>query len=169
MNYTNLSCLEQQSLKLDLLLRIQVRRPLNLWIFRVVVAKKFDVEKIRILGEMKGWAYSKEKGLQLDTMLVSPKAPPGVGDLIWTATMSWALEQTPCKQARLLAIYDVHQSHLVLSRYFRQRRFEIVREIGSSLYDLPLRMVWGGAGALMIAKCTDVFEYSYSRWQDLLP
>ena len=31
--------------------------------------------------------------------------------------------------------------------------------------DLPLRLVWGGAGSLMSASCKNVFEISYRCWQ----
>jgi hypothetical protein len=72
----------------------------------MVVARPIDASRVQLLGEMKGWAYNAEKGLQLDTMRVIPSRSVGVGDLIWAATMAWALENTPCRQARLLAIRD---------------------------------------------------------------
>ena len=158
---TSLSELEQQALKAGFLLRIQIRRPLNLWTFKVVVAQRLEVDKLKILGEMKGWAYSSEKGLQLDTMRVLQSAPSGVGHLIWAATMAWALEMTPCRQARLLAIYDAKSQHTSLTKYFLKRKFYFVREVNSSLFDLPLRLIWGGAGSLMHGDCEDVFKYSY--------
>ena len=65
--------LEAEARDRGLLLRLQVGRPLGLWSLP--------------LEEMKGWAYSAATGLQLDTMRVMPKAPAGVGDLIWAATM----------------------------------------------------------------------------------
>jgi len=34
-------------------------------------------------------------------------------------------------------------------RYFRQLGFEPTREVGAAALDLPLRLVWGGAGLLM--------------------
>ena len=165
MNNPDLLKLEQKASEAGLLLRMQVRRPLNLWSFKLVVAEKLDTSKIKILGEMKGWAYKGDKGLQLDTMRVLQKAPVGVGHLIWASTMAWALETTPCKKARLLAIFDDESQHSRLTRYFIRRRFHVVREVRSSLIDLPLRMVWGGAGSLMVGDCLEVFKHSYALWQ----
>jgi len=49
----------------------------------------------------------------------------------------------------LLAIRDNDQQHRRLVRYFRQLGFEPIREVGAAAMDLPLRLVWGGAGLLM--------------------
>ena len=114
---------------------------------------------------MKGWAYKNTKGLQLDTMKVDKNANSKVGDLIWAATMTWALEETPCRSARLLAIYDENNQHEILQRYFRRRGFSTVRTVGSSPIDLPLRLVWGGAGAFMVANCEMVLDKSYRSWR----
>ena len=159
-----LKTLEKQASEAGFLLRLQVRRPFNLWTLRLVVAEAISLDKIRILGEMKAWAYGGVNGLQLDTMRVQPKGPEGVGYLIWAATMAWALESTPCKKARLLAICDDNRQHDCLVRYFIQRGFIVVRQVGSSPLDLPLRMVWGGAGALMVADCSDVLQKSSQLW-----
>ena len=115
---------------------------------------------------MKGWAYQNSKGLQLDTMKVGKNANKNVGDLIWAATMAWALEETPCRSARLLAIYDENNQHEILQRYFRRRGFQTVRKVGSSPLDLHLRLVWGGAGAFMVGNCEKVFERSYQSWSE---
>ncbi len=160
--------LERQASSAGLLLRIQVRRPLNLWILRLVVAKYVGPEKVQLLGELKGWAYNSSRGLQLDTMLVSRNAPIGVGDLIWASVMAWSIESTPCKKARLLAINDDENQHKILLRYFQRKGFEKVREVGSSPFDLPLRIVWGGAGTLMVSNCLDVYNYSYRLWEKSL-
>ena len=160
MTKSSLTQLERQAVEAGLLLRLQVRRPVNLWAFRVVVAREVEPGKVLILAEMKGWAYKDFKGLQLDTMYVNPKSPAGVGHLIWAATMSWALENTPCRQSRLLAILDDDHQHSLIVRYFVLRGFKVIRNVGSALYDLPLRMVWGGAGSLMVADCMDVHERS---------
>ena len=157
--------LEQQACESDLLLRLKVGRPLNLWSLKLVVAQALEAERIQIWGEMKAWAYGGVKGLQLDTMRVHPEAPAGVGDLIWAGTMAWALETTPCKQARLLAICDESRQHHLLVRYFRQRGFLAIRKVGAAPMDFPLRLVWGGAGELMVAKCSEVLERSVRRWQ----
>jgi len=103
--------------------------------------------------------------LQLDTMRVLPASPSGVGDLIWAATMAWALESTPCRRARLLAIRDDDRQHRRLVRYFRQRGFTPVREVAAAPADLPLRLVWGGAGVLMSADCSSVLTLSEQRWR----
>ena len=164
MSKPNLTILEKEASDRNLLLRIQVRRPLNIWSFRLVVGKKTTYDKIQLWGEMKGWAYRDSRGLQLDTMKVGKNADYKVGDLLWAATMTWALEETPCRSARLLAIYDENNQHKVLQRYFRKRGFNTVRKVGSSPFDLPLRLVWGGAGAFMVGDCETVLERSYRSW-----
>tara|TARA_B100000700_G_C15059536_1_gene864811 strand:+ start:743 stop:1252 length:510 start_codon:yes stop_codon:yes gene_type:complete len=161
---TSLSKLESQALNADLLLRIQVRRPLGVWATRIVVAEKISVDQVKILGEMKCWAYKALNGLQLDTMRVNSKSSPCIGHLIWSATMAWALEETPCINARLLAIRDEERQHKRLVRYFERRGFRVFREVGSSPIDLPVRVVWGGAGSLMSASCEKVLEKSSSLW-----
>ncbi len=161
-----LTQLESQALEAGLLLRIKVNRPLSLWGVRLVVADYLEPNKVRILGEMKAWAYRGLNGLQLDTMRVHPKAPSAVGHLVWAATMAWALEATPCKRARLLAICDAERQHACLVRYFLRRGFQTVREVGTTSMDLPLRMVWGGSGTLMVAECSEVFERSFKLWKD---
>ncbi len=160
-----LTSLEHQASSADLLLRIQVRRPLNLWTVRLVVAKYVAPQKVQLLAEMKGWAYNASNGLQLDTMQVSRNAPIGVGHLVWASTMAWAIDSTPCRRARLLAINDEETQHKILTRYFQRKGFKIVREVGNSPLDLPFRIVWGGAGSLMNANCIDVYNYSCQLWE----
>tara|TARA_Y100001968_G_C19149964_1_gene615694 strand:- start:241 stop:741 length:501 start_codon:yes stop_codon:yes gene_type:complete len=166
MSMPELATLEREASNRGLLLRIQVRRPLNIWSFRLVVGKKTTYNKIQLLGEMKGWAYQSTKGLQLDTMKVSKHANSKVGYMLWAATMAWALEETPCISARLLAIYDENNQHKILQRYFRRRGFSLVRNVGSSPLDLPLRLIWGGAGAFMVGNCKEVLKRSYRCWLD---
>ena len=166
MTKPDLVLLEKEAFDKGLLLRIQVRRPLNIWSFRLVVGEIIREDKIQLWGEMKGWAYQTSKGLQLDTMKVARNANSKVGDLIWAATMAWALEETPCRSARLLAIYDENNQHKILQRYFRMRGFKTVRNVGASLFDLPLRLVWGGAGAFMVGNCEEVFDRSYRSWSE---
>ena len=156
--------LEQEARQRDLLLRLQVGRPLGLWSLRLVVARS-QSERLQLLGEMKAWAYSGPRGLQLDTMRVLPGAPTACGDLIWAATMAWAMENTPCRKARLLAIRDDERQHQRLVRYFRWRGFEPVREVQAALWDLPLRRVWGGAGELMLGDCAQVQQRALMRWR----
>jgi len=160
----DLSQLEKEASERGLLLRIQVRRPLNIWSFKLVVGESISKNRIQLWGEMKGWAYKNSRGLQLDTMKVAKDANYKIGDMIWAATMAWALEETPCKSARLLAIYDENNQHKILQRYFRRRGFNTIRNVGSSPLDLPLRLIWGGAGALMVGNCKEVFDRSYQSW-----
>ncbi len=162
---TDLKSLSEDASNSGFILRIQVRRPLNLWSVRVVVATYLEPEKIQILGEMKAWAYARKKGFQLDTMRVRPGAPASVGHLVWSSTMAWALEATPCEEVRLLAIRDEDNQHVRLVRYFEKRGFRLVREVGSKPNDLALRTVWGGAGTLMMANCQEVFSKSYNLWK----
>ncbi|MAR05482.1 MAG: hypothetical protein CL862_00025 [Cyanobium sp. NAT70] len=159
-----LNQLESQAQEQGLMLRLQVRRPLGLWSLRLVVARPIEDARLQLLGEMKGWAYANQNGLQLDTMRVLPSAPAGIGDLIWAATMAWALEVTPCTRARLLAIHDNDHQHQRLVRYFKRRGFTSVREVDAALWDLPLRMVWGGAGVLMCGDCEVVLNKAKHRW-----
>lgn len=161
----SLDQLEKQAHERGLILRIQVGRPLKLWHIRIIVAQPINENKVQILGEMKAWAYASINGLQLDTLRVRNGAPYGVGDLIWAAMMTWALENTPCRKARLLAIRDIDIQHQRLIRYFRQRGFKTIKEVEAAIWDLPLRLVWGGAGSLMIGKIQDVLERSKSRWK----
>ena len=164
MTKPNLTVLEKEASDRGFLLRIQVRRPFNIWSFRLVVGEKIGNDKIQLLGEMKGWAYQKTNGLQLDIMKVDKNSNSGIGDILWAATMAWALEETPCRNARLLAIYDENNQHKILQRYFRRRGFNTVRKVGSSPFDLPLRLVWGGAGAFMVGNCESVLERNYKSW-----
>ena len=166
MSNPNLNILEKEVSDRGLLLRIQIRRPLNIWSFRLVVGELTSKNTIQLWGEMKGWAYQNTKGLQLDTMKVDKNANFKVGDILWAATMAWALEETPCRSARLLAIYDETNQHKVLQRYFRRRGFKAVRNVGSSFFDLPLRLVWGGAGAFMVGNCEEVLYRSYRSWSE---
>ena len=156
--------LEAQACERGLLLRLQVGRPLRQWSLRVVVARPIDASRVQLLGEMKGWAYNASNGLQLDTMRVIPSRSVGVGDLIWAATMAWAMENTPCRQARLLAIRDDERQHRRLRRYFEQRGFSTVRDVEVAVWDLPLRMIWGGAGALMTGTVETVLQRSIRGW-----
>ena len=149
MTLPSLADIEQQAAARGLLLRLQVKQALAVSTLRVVVARPREGQGPLLLGELKGWALPLPAGLQLDTMRVQGKDTQGVGALIWAATFAWALESTPCRSARLLAIRDNDQQHRRLVRYFRQLGFEPVREVGAAVMDLPLRLVWGGAGLLM--------------------
>lgn len=161
-----LSGLESQALEMGLILKIQVRRPFNLWTLRLVVAKEIEIQRIQILGEIKGWAYPKTSGFQIDTIRVRPDSSIAVGHLLWSAAMAWALEETPCKKVRLLAIRDGEKQHNVLIRYFIKRGFAPIREVGASLIDLPLRLIWGGSGELMMGDCHQILLTNQRLWKE---
>ena len=165
MAQTTLEQLEQQARQRGLVLRLQVSRPLGFWTLRLVVAQPTGDGRAQLLGEMKGWAYGGTRGLQLDTMRVQPNAPAGVGALVWAATLAWALEETPCRQAHLLAIDDDPQQHRRLVRYFKGLGFRSTRALGGAPADLPLRLIWGGAGQLMVGECEPLLDRVMQRWQ----
>ena len=146
MTLPSLHDLEAAARARALLLRLQVRRVLAVTTLRVVVARLREGQPPLLLGELKGWALPLADGLQLDTMRVQGPHTQGVGPLIWCAVFAWALEASPCRRARLLAIRDGENQHRRLVRYFRQLGFTPVREVAAAAADLPLRLVWGGAG-----------------------
>ena len=158
MSVPSLAEIEQRAAAKGLLLRLQVKQALGISTLRVVVARPRDAQAPLLLGELKGWALPIPDGLQLDTMRVQGPQTQDVGRLIWAATFAWALETTPCRSARLLAIRDHEQQHRRLVRYFRQLGFEPIREVGAAAMDLPLRLVWGGAGLLMRGDITAGLE-----------
>ena len=85
-----------------LTIKIQVREVLGLKIFRIIVAE-VNNNSVKIWGEIKGWTLPIKGGLQLDTLRILNSSPKFVSELIWATTMAWALEQTSCSFARLLA------------------------------------------------------------------
>ena len=143
-NRPSLAELEAEAQRRGLLLRLQVGRPLGVaWSLRVGVARR-QPQGLLLLGELKGWALPLATGLRLDTMRVQGDDTAGVGALIWAATFAWALEATPCRQARLLAIRDQEAQHRRLVRYFRQLGFEALRPLEGGAGDLAPRLLWGG-------------------------
>ncbi|MCP9928482.1 hypothetical protein [Cyanobium sp. CH-040] len=153
--------LEAEAARRGLLLRLQVRRPAGLlWTLRVGVARPAP---LALLGELKGWALPSSAGLRLDTMRVQGERTAAVGALIWAATFAWALECTPCRRARLLAIRDHARQHHRLVRYFRGFGFTPLRELGAGAGDLAPRLLWGGAGLLMEADCAEGLRRSARR------
>jgi hypothetical protein len=161
MSVPSLAEIEQLAAAQGLLLRLQVRRWLAITSLRVVVARPRPDQPPLLLGELKGWALPLPDALQLDTMRVQGPQTQGVGALIWAATFAWALESTPCRSARLLAIRDNDQQHRRLVRYFKRLGFESIREVGAAAADLPLRLVWGGAGLLMRGDCAGGLERAW--------
>ena len=161
-----ISRLQKIAESLGLIIKIQIRETLGLNFFRVVVAQQ-DNDYVKIWGEMKGWTIPFKKGLQLDTLKILKNSPPFVSELIWATTMAWALENTCCKSARLLAIYDQEGYNKKLVRYFRKTGFCIVKHVGSSPNDLLLRLIWGGAGTLMKGECEDILKKIKVKFEKL--
>tara|TARA_B100000945_G_C20350492_1_gene581994 strand:- start:664 stop:1146 length:483 start_codon:yes stop_codon:yes gene_type:complete len=149
--------LEELSESLGLTIKIQVREFLGLNFFRIVIGK-INNNSVKIWGELKGWTFPYKNSLQLDTLRILKNAPKYVSELIWATTMAWALEETNCKRARLLAIYDEDGYSKKLIRYFRLIGFEVAREVGSDPKDILLRLIWGGAGTLMRGDCKRILE-----------
>tara|TARA_Y100000589_G_scaffold323284_1_gene357568 strand:- start:201 stop:710 length:510 start_codon:yes stop_codon:yes gene_type:complete len=151
----NIEELQELSIELGLTIKIQLREVLGLKFFRIVVAE-ISNNKVKIWGEMKGWSYHHQNGLQLDTLRILKGSPKFVSELIWATTMAWALEKTICKNARLLAIFDNAGNSKKLVRYFKFIGFNVIKEVKSSPLDLLLRLIWGGSGTLMRANCSDI-------------
>jgi hypothetical protein len=149
----NLTQLEQFAAQRGLLLRLRVNRRLGIWTFQVAVARQLEPGRAQLLGELKGWALPTVQGLHLDTMRVQGEDTVLVGPLIWAATFAWALEATPCRRARLLAIHDDDRQHRRLVRYFLRLGFRAERVLGAGPLDLGPRLLWGGAGLLMGGDC----------------
>lgn len=169
MTHPSLALIERRAASHGLLLRLQVRRVLAMTSLRVVVARPRGGQAPQLLGELKGWALPLADGLQLDTMRVQGPGTQGVGPLIWCAVFAWALEATPCRRARLLAIRDGEAQHRRLVRYFRQLGFTPVREVAAAAADLPLRLVWGGAGLLMVGDCAAGLQRACRQLDGLWP
>jgi hypothetical protein len=150
----SLAAVERRAAQRGWQLRIQRRRRLGVWGLKVGVARSRQGRPLELLGELKGWALPAAAGLHLDTLRVQQGAHR-LGVLIWAATFAWALEETPCRQAQLLAIHDGETQHRRLVRYFRRLGFEPVRAVGAGVLDLPLRLVWGGSGLLMAGDCQE--------------
>ncbi len=160
----SLTALEAEAQRRGLLLRLQVGRPLGVgWSLRVGVARRQEHRGLVLLGELKGWALPVAAGLRLDTMRVQGQDCAGVGALIWAATFAWALEATPCRRARLLAIRDQEAQHRRLVRYFRQLGFRPLRPLEAGAGDLAPRLLWGGAGLLMEGDCDEGLRRSARR------
>ena len=144
--------LEKIAFSIGLVIKIQIRETLGLCFFKIVIAKQKN-NIVKILGEMKGWTFLNNKGIQLDTLRILKNSPPYVSELIWASTMAWAIEKKASKKVRLLAIFDNEGYSKKLVRYFKIIGFKTIKEVGSSPTDLFLRLVWGGAGTLMRGEC----------------
>ena len=158
--------LEELAKSLDLTIKIQMREVFGLKFFRIVVARITN-NSVKIFGEIKGWTFPNKNGLQLDTLRILSNSPEYVSELIWATTMAWALEQTKCENARLLAIYDEDGYSKKLVRYFRLIGFRVTKEVGSSPSDLLLRLIWGGAGTLMKGDCKKIMSKLEKKFKNL--
>jgi len=152
--------LEQWASGRGLMLRVQSGRPLGaLHAIRAGVATQHPDGRLLLLGELKGWAWPTADGLHLDTLQVAGRQASarhqGVGPLLAAAAFAWALEITPCRRARILAIRDDDHQHRRLVRYFRRLGFTPIRELGAGVLDLGPRLVWGGSGLLMQVDCAE--------------
>lgn len=146
-------------------LRLAVPRRLGVWSLRVVVARPLSEGRAEWLGELKGWALPQTEGLRLDTLRVQGDRSQGAAPLLMGAACAWALECTPCRRARFLAIHDNDRQHRRLVRYFRGLGFEPVRELGSAPADWGPRLLWGGSGLLMEGDCAKTLQRCARRWQ----
>ena len=149
--------LQKVAYYLGLVIKIQVRETFGLCFFKIVIAEQKD-NIVKIWGEMKGWTYLKNNGIQLDTLRILSNSPSFVSELIWATTMAWAIEMKAIKKARLLAIFDTEGYSKKLVRYFKIIGFKVIKEVGSSPTDLFLRLVWGGSGTLMKGDCFYVLK-----------
>tara|TARA_B100000965_G_scaffold7929_1_gene6128 strand:+ start:2957 stop:3457 length:501 start_codon:yes stop_codon:yes gene_type:complete len=140
--------IQNVAFSMGLIVKIQVRETLGLCFFKIVIAEQKD-NIVKIWGEMKGWTYFNNQGIQLDTLRILSDSPPFVSELIWASTMAWAIEMKGSKKVRLLAIYDNEGYSKKLVRYFKKIGFKVIKEVGSNPIDLFLRLIWGGAGTLM--------------------
>ena len=182
--------LEAEARRRDLLLRLQVGRPLGmLWSLRIGVAQRRSGAeatagasaqaqrpqaqgagsggRLMLLGELKAWALPTVDGLRIDTLQVAGRTQGerdlGVAPLTTAACFAWALEATPCRSARFLAIRDNESQHRRLVRYFRRLGFQPLRELEAAAWDLPARLIWGGSGLLMHGDCRLVLQRCAGR------
>ena len=149
--------LQNIAFSLGLLIKIQVKETLGLCFFKIVIAEQNN-NIVKIWGEIKGWTFLDNKGIQLDTLRILSNSPRFVKELIWASTMAWAIEKKNSNKARLLAIYDTEGYSKKLVRYFKIIGFKVTKEVGSSPTDLFLRLVWGGSGTLMKGNCLKILK-----------
>jgi hypothetical protein len=164
----SLEQLEQRAAARGLMLRLQSGRPLGvLHAIRAGVAMRQPDGRLTLLGELKGWAWPTPAGLHLDTLRVAGRQAgsghQGVGPLLAATAFAWAMETTPCRKARILAIRDDEQQHRRLVRYFRRLGFSPIRDLGAGLLDLAPRLVWGGSGLLMQVECSEGLARSVAQ------
>lgn len=161
----NLAAIEAEAAQRGWKLRLAAPRRLGLWSVRAVVARPVSEGRAEWLGELKGWALPQSRGLRLDTLRVQGQKSAGAAPLLLAACCAWALENTPCRRARFLAIHDTEQQHRRLVRYFRALGFEPLRELGAAPGDWGPRLVWGGSGLLMEGDCAEAIRRCARKWR----
>ncbi len=161
----NLLAIEAEAAERGWKLRLAAPRRLGLWSLRAVVARPLGPERAQLLGELKGWAFPPGRVLRLDTLRVQGERSAGAAPLLLAAACAWALEQSPCRQARFLAIHDDDRQHRRLVRYFRGLGFAPLRELGASPADWGPRLLWGGSGLLMEGDCEETVRRCARRWR----
>lgn len=159
--------LEREAAGAGLVLRLRSGPALPWRGLQVAVARR-QGPTLTLAGDLRGWMLPTPAGLHLDTLRVTD-GRGGVGALIWAATMAWALEASPCRRARLLAIRDDDRQHARLVRYFHRLGFRPLRELGARPGDLPQRLIWGGAGLLMAGDCREVLDRALGQWRRRCP
>lgn len=161
----DLAAMEAEAVQRGWKLRLAAPRRLGLWTLRVVVARPLPDGRAEWLGELRGWALPQVNGLRLDTLRVQGRGTSGAAPLLLAAGCAWALENTPCRRARFLAIHDNDRQHRRLVRYFRALGFEPLRELGSAPADWGPRLLWGGSGLLMEGACEETIRRCARRWR----
>ncbi|MEB3334849.1 MAG: hypothetical protein VKP70_07675 [Cyanobacteriota bacterium] len=163
----DLRAIEAEATRRGWKLRLASPRRLGLWQLRAVVARPLEPGRAEVLGELKGWAFPRGALLRLDTLRVRGHQSAGAGPLLLAASCAWALERTPCRRARFLAIHDDDRQHRRLVRYFRGLGFTPLRELGSAPGDWLPRLLWGGSGLLMEGECSTTIRRCARRWRAL--
>jgi hypothetical protein len=163
----SLQQLEALAAERGLKLRLRAPRRLGVWSLHVLIAQPLSDGRARVLGELKGWALPQASGLRLDTLRVQGPGTAGAAPLLLAAACGWALECTPCRRARFLAIHDTDRQHRRLVRYFRALGFEPLRALGSAPADWGPRLIWGGSGLLMEGDCEETIRRCARRWPNV--
>lgn len=163
--WPDLAAIEADAAQRGWKLRLAAPRRLGVWSLRAVVARPRADGRAEWLGELKGWALPQPQGLRLDTLKVQGQRSAGAAPLLLATACAWALERTPCRRARFLAIHDNDRQHRRLVRYFRALGFEPLRELGSAPADWGPRLIWGGSGLVMEGDCSETIRRCARRWQ----
>jgi hypothetical protein len=146
-------------------LRLSAPQRAGFWSLRAGVARPLAPGRAQLLGDLRAWAFPGSKVLRLDTLRAQGQGSAGAAPLLLAAACAWALEQTPCRQARFLAIHDEDRQHRRLVRYFRALGFTPLRELGSAPADWAPRLLWGGSGLLMEGDCGETIRRCIRRWR----